>query len=628
LLLLQKTEKFLKKMNRNTRKGKEIENGDDDSKVSEPKGNRNFLSLIAGCLITVVIIVGVSFIGGNAGSSPNLREPAISQNIQVGDSVIHDPAAALVLNLSNSPKIPTPKSPTVVQPPPSQSLSFEEFTQVAEKLYARVDESLKWILHDEKAEYAYIRWDLIANADIHILFKIKQFLSHYLSSPANKKSLYQLFANGYECTPLHAGQQELISKFINMDICSEIEWYKLVQLTFPEAKTIFDVGGNKGYLGSLFLSLWGGNGLKTSPLELYQLAQSLNTWKNSRNPGGYCRDGFNQAIPLYCPDNAKNRDPKTGKCNIINEDVKVRSFDGSSYLRNTITNFIENHLFPLKDKKSGEPIEINKARQDMWKYFHHAVSNKEGTARFTKQSSEKNAGFEGGSIKTSVQTATDSKPLTKLEKDAASFLDETEEVKVITIDTYLSQNHMNRVDMLKIDTEGNDNKVLQGAQYALKQLTGVFTFEGGGGVAYTKEMDQEFHSLGYNCYSTTRAGLFKWNQNCMKEKYYGSFRRKDKGNIFCVHRIRAPLTALAFDIMTFPAMIDFMFSNTTNGPNFVSRLNKNDRATYHSLFENNVKSSDAKEVQLNPKTDQTTLLPLYVNIHGFCRPWPSCLSNL
>jgi FkbM family methyltransferase len=615
-------------MNRNTRKGKETENGDDDSKASEPKGNRNFLSLIAGCLITVVIIVGVSFIGGTAGSSPNLREPAISQNIQVGDSVIHDPAAALVLNLSNSPKIPTPKSPTVVQPPPSQSLSFEEFTQVAEKLYARVDESLKWILHDEKAEYAYIRWDLIANADIHILFKIKQFLSHYLSSPANKKSLYQLFANGYECTPLHAGQQELISKFINMDICSEIEWYKLVQLTFPEAKTIFDVGGNKGYLGSLFLSLWGGNGLKTSPLELYQLAQSLNTWKNSRNPGGYCRDGFNQAIPLYCPNNAKNRDPKTGKCNIINEDVKVRSFDGSSYLRNTITNFIENHLFPLKDKKSGEPIEINKARQDMWKYFHHAVSNKEGTARFTKQSSEKNAGFEGGSIKTSVQTATDSKPLTKLEKDAASFLDETEEVKVITIDTYLSQNHMNRVDMLKIDTEGNDNKVLQGAQYALKQLTGVFTFEGGGGVAYTKEMDQEFHSLGYNCYSTTRAGLFKWNQNCMKEKYYGSFRRKDKGNIFCVHRIRAPLTALAFDIMTFPAMIDFMFSNTTNGPNFVSRLNKNDRATYHSLFENNVKSSDAKEVQLNPKTDQTTLLPLYVNIHGFCRPWPSCLSNL
>jgi FkbM family methyltransferase len=615
-------------MNRNTRKGKETENSEDDSKASEPKGNRNFLSLVAGCLITVVIIVGVSFIGGNAGSSPHLREPTTSQNIQVGDSVIHDPAAALVLNLSNSPKIPTPKSPTVVQPPPSQSMSYEEFTQVAEKLYARVDESLKWILHDEKADYAYIRWDLIANADIHILFKIKQFLSHYLSSPANKKSLYQLFANGYECTPLHAGQQELISKFINMDICSEIEWYKLVQLTFPEAKTIFDVGGNKGYLGSLFLSLWGGNGLKTSPLELYQLAQSLNTWKNSRNPGGYCRDGFNQAIPLYCPDNAKNRDPKTGKCNIINEDVKVRSFDGSSYLRNTITNFIENHLFPLKDKKTGEPIEINKARQDMWKYFHHAVSNKEGKARFTKQSSEKNAGFEGGSIKTSVQSATDSKPLTKLEKDAASFLDETEEVKVITIDTYLSQNHMNRVDMLKIDTEGNDNKVLQGAQHALKELTGVFTFEGGGGVAYTKEMDQEFHSLGYNCYSTTRAGLFKWNQNCMKEKYYGSFRRKDKGNIFCVHRIRAPLTALAFDIMTFPAMIDFMFSNTTNGPNFVSRLNKNDRATYHSLFENNVKSSEAKEVQLNPKTDQTTLLPLYVNIHGFCRPWPSCLSNL
>lgn len=31
-----------------------------------------------------------------------------------------------------------------------------------------------------------------------------------------------------------------------MDICSEIEWYKVAQLAWPEASTIVDVGANKG----------------------------------------------------------------------------------------------------------------------------------------------------------------------------------------------------------------------------------------------------------------------------------------------------------------------------------------------------------------------------------------------
>ena len=31
-----------------------------------------------------------------------------------------------------------------------------------------------------------------------------------------------------------------------MDICSEIEWYKVAHLAWPEAKSIIDVGANKG----------------------------------------------------------------------------------------------------------------------------------------------------------------------------------------------------------------------------------------------------------------------------------------------------------------------------------------------------------------------------------------------
>ena len=42
-------------------------------------------------------------------------------------------------------------------------------------------------------------------------------------------------------------------------------------------------------------------------------------------------------------------------------------------------------------------------------------------------------------------------------------------------------------------------------------LTGMVTFEGGQGITFSKEMIVEFDSLGFNCYSTSRAGLFKWN---------------------------------------------------------------------------------------------------------------------
>jgi FkbM family methyltransferase len=263
---------------------------------------------------------------------------------------------------------------------------------------------------------------------------------------------------------------------------------------------------------------------------------------------------------------------------------------------------------------------------------------KEGVARFTKQSNEKNAGFEGGSLKTNVQSAAKQNKKITLDEIGENvgggadvnanqkLLAETEEVSVITIDTYLEKNHIQQLDMLKIDTEGNDNKVLQGANKAITSLTGVFTFEGGGGVTYSKDMDEMYNTLGYNCYSTSRAGLFKWNANCMKERYFGSFRKKDKGNIFCVHRKRAPLTALAFDILSFPAMIDFLFlhKNTTakNG------MNEAEKLAYQTLFENAVKSEEDGEMKLNMKADPTSVLPLYINIHGFCRPWPSCLSNL
>ena len=61
--------------------------------------------------------------------------------------------------------------------------------------------------------------------------------------------------------------------------------YKVVQLAWPNAKYFMDIGANKGYLGSLFISLWGGEGLGISPINIFNIANKLEVWKTSKNPG-------------------------------------------------------------------------------------------------------------------------------------------------------------------------------------------------------------------------------------------------------------------------------------------------------------------------------------------------------
>ena len=163
--------------------------------------------------------------------------------------------------------------------------------------------------------------------------------------------------------------------------------YKVAQLGFPTARNIVDVGANKGYLGSLFLSLWGGGDYGVSPAKLFELTTADGTWAGSKNPAGechfhecsmiidsccialrytltlsysvclsvcpslsspssftvhsllfnigYCKDGFNRGIPLTCA----TRDKQTGACSTHNP-IHIYSFDGSSFLTNTMNQLI------------------------------------------------------------------------------------------------------------------------------------------------------------------------------------------------------------------------------------------------------------------------------------------------
>ncbi len=97
-----------------------------------------------------------------------------------------------------------------------------------------------------------------------------------------------------------------------------------------------------------------------------------------------------------------------------------------------------------------------------------------------------------------------------LRKPGDNELD-TEVVKVTTVDAFISARLTpgEHLDLLKIDTEGNDNRVLEGARTALATQLGVFALEGGQGVTFSKEMINNLDNQGYSCYSSSRAGLFK-----------------------------------------------------------------------------------------------------------------------
>ncbi len=211
---------------------------------------------------------------------------------------------------------------------------------------------------------------------------------------------------------------------------AQIEWYKVVQLAWPEARSFMDIGGNKGYLGSLFVSLWGGGGLNVAPIDVFELSKKLQTWKDSRNPAGYCRDGFNHGIPMYC---AGQRSEETGQCDTVNSDMRVVSIDGSSYLMRTLNRMIGKELAARsRDRLSG-----------MWRYLNYAMSDQAGTVHFTKQDANNNAGFEGGSI-----------------KGGGGDGKSTEEVNMTSVDLFMRDSGLPHIDLLKIDTEGNDNKVI------------------------------------------------------------------------------------------------------------------------------------------------------------------------
>ena len=97
----------------------------------------------------------------------------------------------------------------------------------------------------------------------------------------------------------------------------------------------------------------------------------------------------------------------------------------------------------------------------------------------------------------------------------------------------------------------------------------------------------------------------------MDEKYMGAFRAKDKGNVFCTSRKKAPLMAAIFDSLSFPLLIE--------------------QRAREGSGKAGAGQGPSKRKQ-KPPFDAATMEPgsfteVYVNIRPFCAPFPACVAS-
>ena len=100
---------------------------------------------------------------------------------------------------------------------------------------------------------------------------------------------------------------------------------------------------------------------------------------------------------------------------------------------------------------------------------------------------------------------------------------EINKVKTSTLDNYVSRNNEANIDLIKIDTEGTENLILENSGHVLKEMKPIIICETLFNVI-EKELEEIMLSYGYEFYYPTKKGL---------EKHATIVRQFDNGNSNC-----------------------------------------------------------------------------------------------
>ncbi|CAF1220708.1 unnamed protein product [Adineta steineri] len=282
--------------------------------------------------------------------------------------------------------------------------------------------------------------------------------------------------------------QQLLSKDDVWSACYRNDYLSMIYLadlnkSLQQKKLLFDIGANKGYTIALWLSMWMPE-IGVNPRSLYMyLSQVLKI-----DDCGVCTD---------CNETISNSVP----------------------INNRISTTLEIHAFEPMESTYQALRQVSTWINISTLYIHEiAISNTTGIANMKK-------------------CPVGSELCGLLAIDHSTSNEKVFQTSTITLDEFVEQkNIQQKIDLLKIDTEGADPLVLQGAKklFAKKQIR-ILIFENHGiGTWKTTSLLTVIEFLskeGFICYMLGKTGLARLT-NCWSP----AFDIKRWSNVLCVHR--------------------------------------------------------------------------------------------
>ena len=137
----------------------------------------------------------------------------------------------------------------------------------------------------------------------------------------------------------------------------------------------------------------------------------------------------------------------------------------------------DNYSLLIKTKKS---LKLNNVST-----YQIALGNKNGTAEIYIPS------FNNSNIEVATRASVLHKPG---EFENAHFRVET--ISIMTLDQFIDQHNVDKIDLIKSDTEGNDIKVIEGAIHSIKKYKPVLILE----TEFNADIFKKYLEMGYHFY--------------------------------------------------------------------------------------------------------------------------------
>ena len=312
-------------------------------------------------------------------------------------------------------------------------------------------------------------------------------------------------------------------------VCDFHGYWGIIRKHFPDVTTVFDVGANKGLVSAQILSLWRPD-LWVKPEILVTHLRSYFTEHNiinNTNPCGPC------SCPPFVELDSGPYQPRS-----LGTPLKVHSIEPSKNLA-------------AVSRSTAAKLFANATH--LWTWHLVAMSDSPGELYFDTRWGEGSMLVQGVALGTMEETEANK----TWHKNTRYGNGELRKVAVSTVDLFAARHNVKSIDILKIDAEGVDLKVLVGSKEFLaghkiklvvwEMPVGPFpvTFLTEAGrerlvVSYEDLIGYFNVTAGMDCFMPLQGGVVLDMQFWHSRFNGGEKSRLDRGNMVCVSRQHLP----------------------------------------------------------------------------------------